>query len=285
MKASLSVPDAREAEARPTANPASGNWSAILLAGQRPGIDPLAQSFGETFKALVPVGGEAMLARVLRTLSEAPSVGRIVVLAQDPDELRSRVREPVNCRQSITWLASGSGISESIKRVAGTKDAPWPVLVTTADHPLLTVEMIETFLEECGDADVGAAAVERQTLLAHYPQSRRTWLHFADGAYSGANLFAFRSEAVVPALELWSKAEKDRKQAFKLFWHFGPLLALRAITRTIGFAKAVKLAGRRLGVSAALVVLKVPEAAIDVDKRSDHQLVEEILTRRALVTG
>jgi GTP:adenosylcobinamide-phosphate guanylyltransferase len=257
--------------------PERGNWSAIVLAGQRPGVDPLAQSFGETYKALIPVGGEPMLSRVLRTLSAAPSVGRIIVLAQEPDLLRAGIGERGLGGPPIAWLRSSGGISQSIQRVAGTSDAPWPVLVTTADNPLLTVEMIENFIAGAGATEVAAAAVESQILLGRYPQSKRTWLRFADGAFSGANLFALRGDHAARALEFWSRAEQDRKQAFKLFWHFGPWLALRAATRTIGLAKAVELAGRRLGVSATLVLLDIPEAAIDVDKVGDHQLVEQIL--------
>jgi CTP:molybdopterin cytidylyltransferase MocA len=279
MQAPSPTDEIHEPTAIGTESSASHSWSAIVLAGQRPGVDPLAESFGETYKALIPVAGEPMLARVLRTLSSARSVSRIIVLAQDPELLRDRIEEPTDGSRPIAWMPSSGGISESIQRVAGTGDAPWPVLVTTADNPLLSIEMIEAFIEGCRNAEVAAAAVESRTLLGRYPQSKRTWLRFADGAFSGANLFAFRGARAAGALEFWSRAEQDRKQAFKLFWHFGPWLALRAITRTIGLALAVELAGRRLGVRAALVVLNIPEAAIDVDKASDHQLVEQILGR------
>ena len=70
------------------------------------------------------------------------------------------------------------------------------------------------------------------------------------------------------------------KKVFRLFWRFGPRLALRAATRTIGFAEAVRRAGDRLGLNAKLVVLSQPEAGIDVDKLSDYRLAELILLRR-----
>jgi hypothetical protein len=104
---------------------------------------------------------------------------------------------------------------------------------------------------------------------------------FSDGDYSGANLFALRSDRVYPVLSLWRRAEGDRKQAFKLFWHFGPVLALRAVFRRIGFGDAIRKAGLRLGLDARLVTLRDAEAAIDVDKLSDHVLVEKIITIRS----
>ena len=56
----------------------------------------------------------------------------------------------------------GNGIAESIVMVAGTEAAPWPVLITTADHPLLTVEMIEHFLRESSRSDASIGVVERR---------------------------------------------------------------------------------------------------------------------------
>lgn len=251
-------------------------WSAIILAGQRPGIDPLAAGFGETYKALVRVGGKAMLTRVTETLLAAPVIGRIIVLGQEPDALRSALPDDPR----IFALASGRGISESVRAVAGTADAPWPVLVTTADHPLLSVAMIEQFLAGVGANDVAVGMVERQTILARYPDSKRTWRHFRGGAYSGANLFALTSDRAGAALTLWAEAEADRKKQLGLLLHFGLPLALRAITRTISLTDGMASAGKRLGLAARAVILDQAEAAIDVDKLADHALVERILAER-----
>lgn len=253
-------------------------WTAIVLAGQRPGPDRLAQHFDMEWKALVPVAGEAMVTRVVRTLHTVPEIGRIVVLAQEPGVLEAAVR----AGGGADILTSGAGISSSILNHAGTPAAPWPVFVTTADHPLLTAEMVRHFLAEAAgeQRDVAVGMVERATMLAAYPDNKRTWLRFADGHWSGANLFALRTERARTALTLWSEAEQDRKKAWKLFLHFGPWLALRAITRTIGLARALRQAGRRLGLTAHLVAMPMAEAAIDVDKPSDHALAEDILGRR-----
>lgn len=255
------------------------NWTAILLAGQRPGIDPLAAAFGQSWKALVPIAGEAMLSRVARTLLASPSIGRVVVLAQAPDALLVGDCAWLAGEARVATAASAAGIATSVAAVAGSGVAPWPVLVTTADHPLLTVAMIEAFLAGAGEADVAVGVVGRRTLLAAYPGNKRTWLPFADDAYSGANLFALRSDRARLALTAWSAVERDRKKALTLIWHFGPLLALRALTRTIGLAGAMRAAGRRLGFDARPVVLPFAEAGIDVDKPSDHALADAILRR------
>lgn len=256
---------------------AQSAWTVIVLAGQRPGVDRLASHFGEELKALVPLDGEAMITRVVRTLHASSAVGRIVILSQAPERLRAAVE----AGGGGELVESGGGISASINAIVGTDKAPWPVLVTTADHPLLTPQMVEAFLEGSTGADLNIGMVERGTMMAAFPQSQRTWLKFRDGHWSGANLFTLTSERTLAALTLWAEAEQDRKVAWKLFLHFGPWLALRAITRTIGLGDALGRAGQRLGLSVKLVAMSDPVAAIDVDKPSDHDLARAILAARA----
>jgi GTP:adenosylcobinamide-phosphate guanylyltransferase len=253
-----------------------GSWTAIVLAGQRPGPDRLATHFGEEYKALVRVDGEAMVTRVVRCLHQTPDIARIIILSQAPEKLRAAVE----AGGGATLIESGGGISSSIKAVAGTADAPWPILVTTADHPLLDPAMVSQFLLDSGADDLAVAMVEKKVMFAVFPGAQRTWLKFRDGHWSGANLFALRTEKVRKALDIWAEAEQDRKTAWRLFLHFGPWLAFRALTRTIGLADALRQAGLRFGLSIRLVPMDDPIVAIDVDKPLDHAQAEEILVQR-----
>ena len=265
-----------------TTSPEAGaGWTAIVLAGQRPGIDPLAAAFGEKAKALVRIAGRAMLDRVLDAVLATPFVARVVVLGQSPARLRRGAATVFRDDARIAWIEASAGISESLRGVVGGAAAPWPVLVTTADHPLLTREMLESFVGRIqaagGDEDVAVAMVESATILARYPETKRTWLRFRDGAWSGANLFTLRGPTAIRALDLWSEVEQNRKRPIRLFWRFGPLFTLRALTRSIGLADALARVGGRFGVKARLIPLDYAEAAIDVDKPSDHALAEAIL--------
>lgn len=256
-------------------------WTALILAGQRPGSDPLAVHFGEQWKALVQVAGAAMLTHVVRCLRNSPEIGHIIVLAQEP----SKLADALEAAGGVDQIAkSGHSISGSISDVLDEGMLSFPVLVTTADHPLLTPEMVAQFLSAVGEADLAVAMVEKDTLMRRFPKSKRTWLKFADGHWSGANLFALASPNVRGALDLWAGAEKDRKIPWKLFRHFGVWLMLRALTRTIGLARALQMAGGRLGLSARLVPMVDPVAAIDVDKPADHVIAEEILAARSLAS-
>src|SRR5262249_48953426 len=61
------------------------SFTALVMAGSRAGRDPLAAASGVTHKALTPVAGMAMLARVVRTLRATGRVERIVVSGLEAD--------------------------------------------------------------------------------------------------------------------------------------------------------------------------------------------------------
>jgi GTP:adenosylcobinamide-phosphate guanylyltransferase len=280
MRPKLSID--RPAISNPRPIEASGAWTAILLAGDRPGGDPLARHFGVCRKALVAVAGRTMLGRVAATLLAAPEIGRVVVLAQDPQALLVGDAAWLAGHPQVAIASSGRGIASSISAIAGSAAAPFPLLVTTADHVLLTEAMLAEFLASAAaDCDAAFGVGERRNMEAAYPGNRRTWLRFPDGDYSGANLFALRNVKVATALNLWEGYEQDRKQAWKLFARFGPELFLRALTRTISFPAAVRRAGLRLSVRVKPIVMSAAEAMIDVDKLADHALAEAILRKRA----
>ena len=258
----------------------NGAWTAIILAGSRGETDPLAAHFELPLKALVPVGGYPMLGRVARTLLACPSVAQVLVVAQKPELLA--------CPE-LLWLAetprvalagSPHGIAASVLELAGTEAAPWPVFVTTADHPLLTPDMVEHFLAESSQYDCSIGVVERDLLSASYPGSQRTWMRFRAGDYTGANLFTVSTPRTAAGLEILAKAETRRKNQLRMLWHFGPALALGAVMKALSLAQAVERGARRLGLRATAVTMPFAEAGIDVDRLEDRQLAESILAGR-----
>ena len=46
------------------------NWTALVLAGSRPGVDPFAAAHGTNLKALIPVGGVPLVARPVAALRQ-----------------------------------------------------------------------------------------------------------------------------------------------------------------------------------------------------------------------
>jgi GTP:adenosylcobinamide-phosphate guanylyltransferase len=254
--------------------------AAVILAGSRPGRDALLGESGVATKALLPIGGRAMLLYVVEALRAAPQVGAITILAQNSAALAAHpALKAVAADPRIAFVDSGAGISASLTAVVARRDAP--LLVTTADNVLLTPAMIADFLAGSSGSDVAVAMVARDNLLARYPQSRRTWLKFRGGWWSGANLFRFGGRQVLPLLDFWSNIEQDRKKGLRIVAAFGPALLLGALLRLITIQQAVQRAGGRFGIrDARVVAMAQAEACIDADKPADIMLIEEILSRR-----
>ena len=252
-------------------------WTALLLAGSRPAGDPLAKSMMVRHKALIPVAGEPMVLRPLRALLASEQIGDIIVLTQDPADLRPVLPDD----ERIHIRASGETIASTIAELIGSRAAQFPVLVTTADHALLDTQMIAEFTSRAEGADLAIGVVERSTLMARLPQTKRTWLNFRGGAYTGANIFAFGSEKVLPAIERWRSVEQDRKKGWRVLAAIGPALLLGAVLRVRTLNESVASVSRKLGVTIRAVVLSNPLAGVDVDKPEDHTLVEAILAGRA----
>jgi GTP:adenosylcobinamide-phosphate guanylyltransferase len=252
-------------------------WTAFLLAGSRPKGDPLAQSMMLGHKALIPVAGEPMVLRPLRALLASPEVAQVIVLTQNPADLRP-VLPP---DERVTVSASSGTIAKTIAEQLADHAAEFPILVATADHALLDPDMIAEFTRRASGADLAIAVVESRPLLARFPQSKRTWLGFKGGRYSGANLFSFGSHKVLPAVGRWGAVEQDRKKGWRLLLALGPALLLGAVLKLRTIHQSAAAIGRKLGLEIRVVEMSNPIAAIDVDKSVDHALVEDIIAGRA----
>lgn len=251
-------------------------WTALLLAGSRPGGDPFAIANGVALKPLIRVAGEAMVRRPLRALLEVPGIEQVRVLAQEPEAIAAVIER--DARVSI--LPSGATIAATIEAILRDPATRFPLLVTTADHALLIPPMIAQFMAGAAGADLAIGLVERRKLAARLPQSQRTWIGFKGGSYSGANLFAFGSAEAVRAVALWREVEQDRKKGWKLLAMLG-LPGMMGLARLWSLDKVVRKIGRKLGLSIRAIRLADPLAAVDVDKPADLALVEAIIAGKA----
>jgi len=259
---------------------ATGRFTALVLAGDRGPADPVCRAAGVAHKCLAEIAGKVMLQRVVEALAASPWVGRIAVVLNDPallyglEELRPLVQE-----ERLLGLPAADSPSRSVLGALDVLNDPFPLLITTADHALLTREMIDHFCTEsvAGLADVSVALTASEILLRSYPQSQRTYLKFREERYSGSNLFAFLTPAGRKAAEIWRRAEQHRKQPWRIAAVFGPVLLLRYLLRLSSLDEALERISRRLGITTVAIQMPFAEAAIDVDKPEDLELVEEIL--------
>lgn len=241
---------------------------ALVLAGSRKAADPVAAYAGVSQKALIPLAGSPLLARVLSAL-RAAGVARICVVASHPDVVALAAAE------GAETLPAEAGPSASVRR--GVEALGTPLLITTCDHALLQASWIEQFVADApADADICVLLAPRQAVEAAAPGAQRTYLRFSDGEWSGCNLFLARTDRARAAIDLWSQVEADRKKPWRIVRRLGPLTLLRYVLGRLSLAQALARFGRLCGVRAAAVISPFGLAAVDVDKPADLDLVRSI---------
>jgi GTP:adenosylcobinamide-phosphate guanylyltransferase len=258
-------------------------YAALVLAGRREGqVDTLAREAHAPHRALLKVGGLPMLERVVRTLEESPRVGSIAVSSDAPEVLRE-VPGLARRIEAGTLRLLPSERSPSRSALAGLESLgpAQPVLVTTADHALLTPAIVDHFLEaaerSAADLAVGVVAVSR--VRSRFPESRRTVLPLRGEGFCGANLFAFRTPQARRAAEFWVRAESFRKRPWRLVSVFGPVaLALFALRR-LDLERALERASRAIGARIRPIALPFAEAAVDVDRLEDLELARRVVAQ------
>ena len=218
-----------------------------------------------------------MVRRPVEALLKSPEIELIRVLAQRPDPIAKAVPDD----QRVSVERSGETIASTLEAMCADLGVRWPVLVTTADHALLTPEMVADFLAKAEGADIAIGVVSSDALLKRLPQTKRTWLKFRGGSYSGANLFLLGGPQVRSALELWRASEQNRKKAWRMLLTLGVLGFLGAVLRLKTLEETLDAVGHRLGFKIRGVEMADPLAAVDVDKPEDHELVTAILEGRA----
>jgi GTP:adenosylcobinamide-phosphate guanylyltransferase len=254
--------------------------TALVLAGTRAGGDPLASGEGVSHKALIAVAGRAMIEHVVLALDAVPEIGRIVIAIERPEALEGLpgLRLP-GCRHPVSVVAAAEGPSASVASVLAREGVP--LLVTTADHPLLRPEWIRSFLDATpADADATVALANRGNVTAAAPATRRTYLRFVEGQYSGCNLFLLRRPAATGVVDLWRQLEMDRKRPLRLMLRLGIGFALRYGFGRLRLDQALARLGRASGARVAVVELADGRAAIDVDKPEDLELVRRLMGGR-----
>ena len=252
-------------------------YTAILLAGSRPGRDPFAEQFGTDMKALIAVCGEPMVRRPIRALLQSEKVGSVIVLGQSVE----RIADVVPSDARLMFRRSEGTIAETMLGFCNDPETPWPLLVTTADHALLDSGIVAEFLTRAKGADLAVGIVESGILMKRFPNSKRTWLKFRGGAFTGANLFAIDSPKAAPVIELWRSVEQDRKKGWRLISLLGPLTLAATALRLFSIDQVLGRLGRKLGLRLKAVRLSNPMAGVDVDKPCDLSLVEAVLQGRA----
>jgi hypothetical protein len=209
-------------------------------------------------------------------------VARIVVVGLDPARLRASAAAPGIDLERVEIVRGGETPAVSVEVTIESLGLTPPLLITTADHPLLTAATVDEFCEASkafdGDVTFGVAAADR--VAATFPGIRRTVHRFRGEQVCGCNLFALLSISGCTAPRLWRRVEGYRKQPWRMVAMLGPIVLLRFVLGRLALSDVAPIIQSRLGLRAQPIRLSDPAAGFDVDTVAQREMAEKYLQRR-----
>ena len=258
-------------------------FSAVVLAGERPGRSDFSRELGLAASVLVDVAGKSALARVIEALESSESVEAGVLCGpaenvfQDNPEFQQILEG-----SSFRWMAPKMGPSASA--LAGIEQLnSFPTLLTAGDHALLSAGLVDDFCTRALDLDVDVVfgLAPYSVVQAAFPESKRTVLKFSDGQYCGTNLFAILGPAGKAGPAFWSRVEADRKRPWRMVRRMGLGVGLSMLLRyllgRLTLDSVVDSLSRVMGCRVGCVLIDEPRVAVDVDSVADRDLAERVL--------
>ena len=265
-------------------DPDQNHFTTIVLAGDRSKTDSLINHSGMTCKALIDIDGIPMVRRVIAALQGSRVVENIVLSGPDQSEVASdKELAQLVSDKAVTWMAPEESPSASAYQVMQSLEADEPIILTTADHPLLTPEMVDAFGRQslADDVDVTVGLAPYALVHEAYPAMKKTVLRFSDGEFCGCNLFAFLTPEGRRAANFWRKIEQERKKPRVVIGLLGWWVVLRYQLGLLPLEEALAKLSKRLGLRLRVVILPYANAAVDVDSIADYALVQGSFAKAA----
>ncbi|HEY6044946.1 MAG TPA: nucleotidyltransferase family protein [Nitrosospira sp.] len=263
-------------------------FTAVVLAADRAGNDPVARKTGVACKAIAPVGGTPMIIRVLDAL-EASDMVTAIIICGPPKHMLSECPELEERIESgrVTWIPNLDSPSRSANGALARIDLDMPVLLTTADHALLTPSIVQYFLSksQMADADATVGVVKYEDVMAAFPAAKRTVIRLRDGGFCGCNLYAFLNHRGRGLVSFWQRAEDLRKRPWLLIGQvFGLSVVIWYLLGLLSIDRGLRAVSAKTGIKVRPVLLPYPQAGVDVDKVEDLLLAESVLSGITPVT-
>lgn len=254
--------------------------SIILAGGINKPDDPLYTLTGEEKKALIPLAGKPMVSWVAEAIWGSGLVDQIVIVGLSPTEINLG-NMPVHFVEAAGGMIDN--VLVAVDKVKQINPNTTKTLLCMSDIPLVTPEIIRGFVEECGsqEADIYYAIVEERTMEARFPNSRRTFVPFKGGRYSGGDIYL--SDITAPEktdLDLFRSLTDSRKNYWKQARALGLSFIIRFLLRRATVHEAAQQARKLLNLEARVVDTRYAELGMDLDKPHQYQIIKSTLEKR-----
>ncbi|MBM3143632.1 MAG: hypothetical protein FJ010_01425 [Chloroflexi bacterium] len=256
---------------------------AIVMAGGIPKPDePLYEYTKGIAKAMVDIAGKPMIQWVLDALGEAKNVNSITIVGL-PEDSR------VTCKKPLYSVPNQGGmlanIIAGVEKVLQINPEAEYLLTASSDIPGITGEMVDWLIDAAMQTrhDIYYGIVKREVMEARYPGANRTFTKLADMHVCGADIhIAHKSMATDPEhLAMWEELIGRRKSPLKQAASIGFLTLLLLLMGRLSLEGAIKRVTKRLNITGRPILWEYAEAAMDVDKPHQLEIMRADLEARA----
>ncbi|AIT79893.1 nucleotidyl transferase [Novosphingobium pentaromativorans US6-1] len=248
----------------------------IVLAGRpRKGAHPLAERFGVSHKCLIPLAGKPLVAHVLQTAANHPRIASLAVcIEREGFEPIYDVLTRLPGRGTVALVPARDSLADSVRAAAEGWEGP--VIVTTADHALLSESSIDALLDTLETADIAFALTRREWVEAAHRAGHGHYLRLRDGEFAACDLYGMSGPAALRAIEVFRGDRSGQRIARAT----GVLGLLRVMLGMETLCGAIARASRRLALKVGAVILGDGSQAIDVDDDRTYAVVRDLLETR-----
>ena len=250
--------------------------SIITAGGTSKPEDPLFQLTGIEKKALIPLAGRPMIAWVVDAVWKSGLVENIAIVGLEPGEVDFG-------DASVCYTAAVgdivSNVLAGLDRLHEVNPSVHKILLASSDVPLITPEIVRGFVDECGsqEADGYYAIVEEKIMEARFPNSKRTFIPFKGGRYSGGDVLLVDVAAVKANQQLIRDLTGSRKDYWGQVRMLGLGFIFRFVFRMMTVQEAAARAAVKANLNARVVDTKYAELGMDLDKPAQYELITSIL--------
>ncbi len=227
-------------------------------------------------KALIKIAGKEMVRYVVEALAGSSRIGRIFIVGLSP-------QDGVEFAAPVEYVAAAGtmldNIVAGIRQVMEVDPDVERVVISSADIPLLTTEMVDYFIDTCleTDHDVYYTIVEKSSMETRFPGSGRTFVPLNDGSFAGGDINMAKVSAIQANLPLARQALELRKNVWRQVRLLGLRTLIKFAFRRLTVADAERVASRALGCRGRAIITPYPEMGMDVDKPHQLDMVRTIL--------
>lgn len=251
----------------------------VIVAGGVPQAEDLLYEYTQGKpKALLAMHGRTMLERVVAAYQSARQIDDIVVVGLGSD-MEQTFQRPVHHLPAQNNLVANSiaGIDWVLKHKPNTQ----AILLSSADIPLLTGEIIDAVIDMCQPLDKGIYYnfVTKETMEARFPGSKRTFTKLKGVEVAGGDMGIIQPDVIVNNRELWNALANARKHAWQIARQVGIMVLIKLLTRQLSIGDIEQLAERLTGKPAKVILNPYAEMGMDGDKPHQIDLLRAELER------